>query len=232
MESTSTQNNVGLQEAISYYAQKEYALAIKELHSIKLAEGESTKIFYYLGLCYTNLYSYRDALLCLQQVLDAGDGFIYEYQCRMISGYVYSQIGQFKESANEFQELLDRGYDSAKIRSALAYALFQDKSIDRSIEEIKKALDMDPVNANALNTLGYIYASENIDNELAMQYCRMALKQEPNNPAYLDSLATVLINNKELEQARALLERASALSKKSNRDIEQRLRNVYEMLKR
>ncbi len=232
MQKTSVSKEQTVQTAIQLYNQKEYQRAIQVLYSIKADENETVQVFYYLGLCYTNLHEYRDALLCFQQVVLLDKGFLYDYQCHMISGYIYAQLGKYKEAEQEFQELLNNRYDSAKIRSALAYALYQQKQVDRSIEELKKALSIDPLNANALNTLGYIYAAEGIDDKLAVQYCKLAVKQNPSNPAYLDSLAAALMNVNDYEQARAILERASALSKKSRIDIEQRLQQVHEKLNR
>ena len=61
-----------LQEGIRLYRLKRWEQALKELLSVpadKLSQGDSTELAYYLGLCYTKLNKYDDALLYLEQVV-------------------------------------------------------------------------------------------------------------------------------------------------------------------
>ena len=53
---------------------------------------------------------------------------------------------------------------------------------------LKRAIDLNPGNAAALNYLGYMLADRNVRVEEAITLIKRALEKEPNNGAYLDSL--------------------------------------------
>jgi len=47
--------------------------------------------------------------------------------------------------------------------AALGYVYYAQRKVPESVETLKKALELDPKNPNALNSLGFIYAEEKID---------------------------------------------------------------------
>jgi tetratricopeptide (TPR) repeat protein len=51
--------------------------------------GENTELAYFLGLCYTKLERYDEALLYLEQVVTAGQDPLRVYQCRLTLAYIY-----------------------------------------------------------------------------------------------------------------------------------------------
>lgn len=59
---------------------------------------------------------------------------------------------------------------------------YRQNKAKESIEALKKALDADPDNANALNSLGFIYAEENMFLDQAVAMCRKALDAHPETP--------------------------------------------------
>lgn len=72
----------------------------------------------------------------------------------------------------------------------------------------EKAIALNPDYAPALNSLGYVYADENINLEKAEQLVKKALKSEPDNGAYLDSLGWVYYKKKEYSKAKDYLLKA------------------------
>ena len=90
--------------------------------------------------------------------------------------------------------------------------LYAQGSTTEAIETLKKALEIDPSNANALNSLGFIYGEESLDFPRGIQMCRQAVELNPRNPAYLDSLGWVLYRAGDLAEAKASLRRALDLA--------------------
>lgn len=66
---------------------------------------------------------------------------------------------------------------------------------------LKKLLSINPNNASALNYLGYLYAEQNKNLDEAYVMIEKALKFEPENSAYLDSMAWVLYRLKRYQEA-------------------------------
>ena len=140
-------------------------------------------------------------MLYLEQVLTSDLGFLYIYQSRMLVGYIYSVTERYRLAEFEFNRLLEDGYESAKVYAALAYVLYQQEQAAPAIAHLEKALRIDPENANAMNSLGYILAESSENLELAFSYCSRAARKRPNNPAYLDSLALAYEKRGQLDRA-------------------------------
>jgi len=62
----------------------------------------------------------------------------------------------------------------------------------RSIEYLEKSLELKPDFDEALNHLGYMWAEKGRNLPRARAMIEQALKAEPENPAYLDSMGWVL----------------------------------------
>lgn len=197
-----------MNEGIRLYQQKKYREALDVFLSVTVAEDDQAALSYYLGLCYTHLNRYEEALLYLEQVVNSEIGFLQIYQSRMIMGYIYAVTGRNRLAEFEFNRLLEDGYESAKVYAALAYAVYAQGKTAPAIANLERALRIDPDNANALNSLGFILAEQNIKIDLALTYCRRAVERQPDNPAYLDSLALACRRHGRYREAKELYERA------------------------
>ena len=82
------------------------------------------------------------------------------------------------------------------------------KDFDRAEAEFRKVLAIDPDNASALNYLGYMFADRGVRLDEAHKLISRALELEPQNGAYLDSLAWVNYHQNKLAEAENLLLRA------------------------
>ena len=68
-------------------------------------------------------------------------------------------------------------------------------------EDLKKLINLEPNNAQALNALGYTWANNNINLNEANQYIDEALLLEPNDAAILDSKGWVLYKMAKYKEA-------------------------------
>jgi tetratricopeptide (TPR) repeat protein len=214
-------------EGIRLFKGRRYELALKEFLALQAGAEEYPELSYYLGLCYTHLEKYDEALLYLEQVVSSGAGLIHLYQGRMILGLIYSLTKRYRLAEFEFRNLLEGGFESAKVYSALAYTLFLQKKADESIVILEKALALESENANALNSLGYILADENKRLGTALRYCQRAVEKNPRNAAYLDSLGWAYYRVGNLKEARTFLRKALEYAPK-NKEILAHLRAVME----
>jgi tetratricopeptide (TPR) repeat protein len=82
------------------------------------------------------------------------------------------------------------------------------KKFEASEAAFRKVLEINPENAGALNYLGYMLADRNVRLDEAAQMIQKALDLEPDNGAYLDSMAWVYYRQGKLDQAETLLQHA------------------------
>ena len=72
-----------------------------------------------------------------------------------------------------------------------ATILDHDKQYDAAEAEYRKALAIDPENANVLNDFGYMWADHGVHLDQALTMIKKAVELDPQNGAYLDSLGWV-----------------------------------------
>jgi tetratricopeptide (TPR) repeat protein len=200
--------NASFRNAVRLYNSKRYAMALEELTGLSKDPASNPELCYYLGLCYTQLEQYDDALLYLEQVVTTDLNILHIYQSRMILSYIYTQTGRFKLAEFELESLLDSGYESAQVYAAFGYVAYQSGRTADALSHLNEALSLDPDNVNAMNSLGYIMAEEGKDLDRALLLCRRAVERRPENPSYLDSLGWVYFKLGRISEARASLRKA------------------------
>jgi tetratricopeptide (TPR) repeat protein len=217
-----------LGEGIRLYRLKRWDQALAELLRVDTRDftpDENMELAYYLGLCYTKLERFDDALLYLEQVVTSGQDILRTYQCRMTLAYIYVITKRNKMAEFELKRLSTSGFESAQLYSTLAYAAWAQKRYKQAVEYYEKALDLDGKNANALNGLGYVLVDSDMDPIRGLRFCKKAVDLKPQNPAYLDSLGWAYYKNGELLEARTWLRRAAEAAP-HEKDIQMHLRLV------
>jgi tetratricopeptide (TPR) repeat protein len=81
----------------------------------------------------------------------------------------------------------------------------REKNFDAAEKAFRNVIDAEPMNAGALNYLGYMFADRGIRLDEAQQLIAKALDIDPGNGAYLDSLGWVYYHQNKLEEAAAQL---------------------------
>ena len=205
----------GLREGIRLFRMKKWESALNLLLQIDAAgfsREEQVELAYYRGLCCTKLARLDDAILYLEQVGSAGGDMLRAYQCRLTLAYIYVTTGRAGMAEFELKRLQQAGFESAPLFNTLAYASYVQKDSRAAIEYYEKALDLDRENPTALNSMGYILADTGLDPLRGLRFCRRALEQKPQNPAYIDSLGWAYYKCGEMTEARSLLRRALELA--------------------
>jgi len=200
-----------IQEGIRLYRQRNWEDALNEFISTDTAGfnfQEKTELAYYLGLCYTKLKHYEEALSFLEQVVTAEHDILRVYQCRMMLAYIYLITKRIKMAEYELKRLQSSGLESPLLYNTLAYAAWTQKQHKKSVELYEKTLEIDSENATAMNSMGYILADTGMDIMRALRLCRKAVDTRPHNAAYLDSLGWAYYKSGEVVEARTWLRRA------------------------
>jgi tetratricopeptide (TPR) repeat protein len=184
-------NNV-LSQGIELYRSGNFTDALAFFLSLpETANPDTIDLAYYIGLCYAKLKRYDDALLYLEQVVTAGKNIDRVLQCRFLLAVIYTMSGRKRLADFELNKLLETGYRTASVYSALAFIAWEQGYPAKSLDYYKKALDSDPENPTALNGAGYVLACENKDLTKALSYCKKALEKAPGSAACADSLGWV-----------------------------------------
>ena len=101
--------------------------------------------------------------------------------------YFYEEENMWHRAIATLQEGLARLPKSAEIHFRLAILYEKQKDREASIRQIKKVLELDPENADALNFLGYSYAEAGTHLDEAERLIQEALRAKPDSGHIIDS---------------------------------------------
>ena len=206
-----------IQEGIRLFNLKRWDMALQEfLSALEKAKPEeetlNEELAYYLGLCYTKLEQFDDALLYLEQVVTSSHDTLRVYQCRITLAYIYVITKRVKMAESELERLGETGFESVQLYTILAYTAWSERQYQKAVDLYKKALQMDNSNATAINGLGYILVDTAMDVQKGLLFCKKAVDMNPKNPSYLDSLGWAYFKNGNAAEAVNWLRRALDLA--------------------
>lgn len=206
------QDNTILDQGKNLYKNKDYAKALAFFLGLPTeSEVDKIEVAYYLGLCYTKLEKYDDALLFLEQVVTSGTQLERVLQCRFLLAVIYAISGRKRLADFELNKLLETGYMTDSVYAAIAFVAWEQKDTERCLDYYEKSLKKNPDNVTSLNGLGYVLACQEKDLTRALSLCKQAVKVEPKSAACLDSLGWVYYKLGLYDDALQYLEQAEKI---------------------
>jgi tetratricopeptide (TPR) repeat protein len=143
-----------------------------------------------------------------------------DYQVNAQIAQMYIEANRGKEAVEAAQKLLQMTPQQSPALTAQSLVLLssaQERAGDfRGAEEsLRKVLARDPESAIALNNLGYFLAEHGERLKEALDMIQRAVKSEPTNASYLDSLGWAYLKLGQLEEAERYLADASRRNPRS-----------------
>jgi tetratricopeptide (TPR) repeat protein len=131
---------------------------------------------------------------------------------------IYIDIAQVEERGRKYadaEQSAQKAEQMARDNSARESAWFmlgaiyeRQKKFDQAEQEFRKVLGVNPNNAPVLNYYGYMLADRGVRVDEAAALVERAVKQDPQNGAYLDSLGWAYFKQNKLAEAEEYLRRA------------------------
>ena len=203
--------------------------------ALKLAPGDET-LWYRVAALKTAMKKPAEALKLLDE---AETKFPRQSFARdFYRGVALASMEKYSEALAKLTsaELIAKQNEPDKLNAQfyfqLGSAAERAKDIDQAVKHFRKALEMEPDFAEALNYLGYMWAErgENLDEARTM--IEKALKEEPKNAAFLDSMAWVLYKLKKPAEALPYMQKAIELTKEPDATLQDHLGDIFAGMKR
>ena len=203
-----------LSKGIAHYKKGEYTDALAFFLALPADCGaDKLDTAYYLGLCYSKLHKYDDALLYLEQVVTSGTHLERTLQCRFLLAVIYALSGRKRLADFELGKLMETGYMAPSVYAAIAFVAWEQNDTEKCLDYYEQSLKQDKHNITALNGLGYVLACQDKDLSRALTLCKQAVDYAPESAACLDSLGWVYYKLGLFEDARKYLYQAAELDK-------------------
>ncbi|TRZ52873.1 MAG: tetratricopeptide repeat protein, partial [Dehalococcoidia bacterium] len=134
-----------------------------------------------------------------------------EVQVYLVLGLAYAQDEQQKKAIEAYQKAIEAQPDSGLAYFYLGAIYEQSGKRQKAYGALEKSVEFDQCNPDALNYLGYMYADDGIELNKAQGLIEQALKIDPDNAAYTDSLGWVYFKKGMLDEALVEVEKAAGL---------------------
>jgi Tfp pilus assembly protein PilF len=145
--------------------------------------------------------------------------------------WVYSHSHQWPEAIRRYGDLIKRYTKSKEFVRRCQFALSNCYVLKGDVPTGQKILEEvlveDPKEPSVNNDLGYLYADQGKNLERAEGMIKIALKSDPDNVAYLDSMGWVLLKLGRVEEAKTFLEKAAAAPGGADATISEHLGDCY-----
>jgi tetratricopeptide (TPR) repeat protein len=153
--------------------------------------------------------------------------------------WVHYHSHNFEKAIAEFETIIDTYGDAddestqqtvRNSRYSLSAIYVQQGDEVKGEEILQEVYREHPDDTQVNNDLGYLWADQGRNLEQAREMIEKALKAEPENPAYLDSMGWVLFKLGEYEKALEHLQKAISLPRGEDSTIYDHLGDTYEKL--
>lgn len=147
-----------------------------------------------------------------------GENFVSEF----LLGVANARVGKYAEAVKHYTsaEVMARATDPKRLTPLFYFqmgsALERKGDYSEAVKYLEKALALKPEFPEAANYLGFMWAERGENLERARTLIDQAVKAEPDNSAYLDSLAWVLFKQGRAQEALPVMLHAIAQAQKDH----------------
>lgn len=198
--------------AISHVRKGELDKAIEELEEIKKLDPDDLDAGFMRALLYSLQNSSDKAIKEYEEVLKKAVNNEPKniYILKGLAA-VYYQQKEFEKAIQTYKLILEIDKNDYEALFLMGSILEDSGRRHEAIEKFKQTLLIKPDYADALNSLGYVYAEEGKNLERAKELIEKALSVDPDNGAYIDSLGWVYFKMNLIDKAIEELEKAASL---------------------
>ena len=155
-----------------------YDQALKAFSSIELAYQGQYFFHFYKGLCYFETGNYITALEEFSNALRSKPQHDDRIRILIYKGTCFNNLGKYEQAAGELERAKETAGNVKEIYNALGFSYFMIKDYDKSIENLKKAVEIDPFSAIDYASLGSNYREKG-DLNMAIRMYEKALGLDP-----------------------------------------------------
>jgi len=212
------------------YSDKKPAVAADYFSKTLLLGPDFEPAYYDMALAQISLDKADDALATLEK---ARKKFQQSFPMELWTGLAYVRQKNYAAALRHFTaaEVIAKATDPSRLNEEFYFQIgaAHERTGDLATAEsyFEKCLRLAPNSAEAQNYLGYMWAEHGIKLEQARELIEKAVKTEPKNAAYLDSLAWVLFKLNQPKEALKYELKAVELSTEPDATVYEHLGDIY-----
>jgi tetratricopeptide (TPR) repeat protein len=220
------QEKVEQLKAEIYLASGQFSKAIAIYKALVSKNPLDLNYYQYLVDAYNEAKRYNESVKLLEEIRKKFNSSDPE-AVLMMTGMVYYKQEKFAQAEKAFLNLIKRTDGKNDDAYYFLGSVYLDQERYAQAEkQFRKAIEVNPTSANALNALGYMFADRGVKLDEAKELVSQALDVNPTAPHILDSMGWVLFKEGDLKGAEEYVERASR--QYQDAEIFSHLAEIYE----
>ena len=198
-----------LSSALVKIITSDYNSAINELKAAEVLDRNNPEILYNLGICYCRMGLFKTALPYFNRILNMESAFVDVLTVKKIKAYCLIQKNELSEGRALLDEVLKHVPSDTTALLMKGYCLEKDHDYHGALK-IYHELVPTKARRDAENAIAYILAQTGGELPAALEYASRAVQEEPDNPAYCDTLGFIYLKMGKKREAETYLSKARA----------------------
>ncbi|MBC2694629.1 MAG: tetratricopeptide repeat protein [Desulfobacteraceae bacterium] len=171
-------NPVYFRLGLGYTKIGQYDQALKAFNSVELSYQGQYFFHFYKGLCYFETGDYAVALEEFSKALQSEPQHDDQIRILIYMGTCFNNLGKYEQAVGELEKAKETAGNVKEVYNALGFSYFKLKDYDKSIENLKIAVEIDPFSAIDYASLGSNYREKG-DLYMAIGMYEKALTLDP-----------------------------------------------------
>jgi tetratricopeptide (TPR) repeat protein len=176
MTADSSDAQLFIQRGLKEVWQKNYVAALAYFQKAKEKNPQDADVWFYLGVCYSELGRYQDAIESYKQTIRIKPDYA---DAHYNLGNAYGILGRYEDAVESYKQVIRINPDLAEAHNNLGGAYFKLGRYQDAVESYKQAIIINPNYAEAHFLLGSAYGK--LDRyEDAIESNKQAIRINPN----------------------------------------------------
>ena len=164
-----------------------YDQALKAFNSVELSYQGQYFFHFYKGLCYFETGDYATALEEFSNALHSKPQHDDRIRILIYMGTCCNNLGKYEQAINELERAKETAGNVKEVYNSLGFSYFMIKDYDKSIENLKMAVEIDPFSAIDHASLGSNYREKG-EFDMAIGMYEKALALDPGMTSARENL--------------------------------------------
>ncbi len=216
------------------YEAKDMKKALEHFNKAMVLNPGFEQVYYDVAGAQINLNQGREALGILEK---ARSRFQNNFVNEFFTALAFSRLKEYTNAVNHFvaAEVIARVTETNRLNHTfyfqLGAAYERTQKFDEAEKYFKKSLSLAPDFTEVMNYMGYMWAERGVKLAEARDLIEKAVKREPQNAAFLDSLAWVLFKMDKSKEALDYMLKALQNTEEPDATLYDHLGDIYSSLK-
>lgn len=181
---------------------------IEELKAAEVLDPENPQVLYNLGIVYALDGLNKTACGYFRKILNLESGSVDAQKVRKLLAYSEILTDDFDSALKILNECLHLAPGDTEALNMAGYCYEKMKKYDNALSSYLQVIKIDPENYTACNSLAFIMADTGKDLNRALTLAKKAYNNDPDSPAYLDTMGYIYLKRGEKTMAKKFIKEA------------------------